>query len=80
LKPAKTSSICDMDKEESIRALETRLKIEGTVDQEVYNKVKEIFHAEIDEAHRNDRPEPSLSWILEMLLRKGIRAWEKERK
>ena len=56
----------------------TRIRVAGTVDREVAEKLNKILADEKQRAKLEDRPLPDGSAILEMLLRKGIRAYEKE--
>jgi len=58
----------------------TRIKVEGTIDKRVFEEFKRIYELEIEKAEVEDKAQPSVSHILEMLLRKGIRAYKAERK
>lgn len=60
--------------------LNTKLKVEGTIDKRVFDDFKEIMEIEVEKAQEEDRVEPNVSNILEMLLRKGIRAYNARRK
>jgi len=60
--------------------LRTRIKIEGTIDKAVFEEFKRIYELEIEEAETEDRVQPSVSHVLEMLLRKGIKAYKTEKK
>jgi len=60
--------------------LNTKIKLEGTIDKRVFDDFKEIMEIELDKAREEDRVEPNVSNILEMLLRKGIRAYKAHRK
>lgn len=66
------------DEEES--QLNTKIKLEGTVDKKVFDDFKDIMERELVKAQEEDRVEPNVSNILEMLLRKGIRAYRAQRK
>jgi hypothetical protein len=46
----------------------------------VFDDFKEIMEIEVEKAQEEDRVEPNVSNILEMLLRKGIRAYNARRK
>jgi hypothetical protein len=59
--------------------LRTRIKIEGTIDKTVFEEFKRIYELEIQKAEAEDRAQPSISHILEMLLRKGIKAYKLEK-
>jgi len=60
--------------------LNTKLKLEGTIDKRVFDDFKEIMEVEMEKARAEDRVEPNVSNILEMLLRKGIKAYRAHRK
>jgi len=60
--------------------LNTKIKLEGTVDKMVFDDFKKIMQIELDKAREEDRVEPNVSNILEMLLRKGIRAYRAQRR
>jgi len=60
--------------------LKTRIKIEGTIDKAIFDDFKEVLRLELQEARETDRAEPSVSHVLEMLLRKGIKAYKTERR
>lgn len=67
-----------LDEEKS--QLNTKIKLEGTVDKKVFDDFKDIMERELVKAQEEDRVEPNVSNILEMLLRKGIRAYRAQRK
>jgi len=60
--------------------LQTRLKIEGTIDRAVFEDFKHILAQEVQQAEIEDRAEPTVSQILEMLLRKGIKTYKTEKR
>ena len=60
--------------------LRTRIKIEGTIDKRVFDEFKRIYALEIEKAEAEDKVRPGVSHVLEMLLRKGIRAYKVEKK
>jgi len=60
--------------------LQTRLKIEGTVDKAVFEEFKHVLAQEVQQAEDEDRAEPTVSQILEMLLRKGIKVYKTEKR
>jgi len=62
--------------EEEKSQLHTKIKIEGTIDRLVFSSLKEIYESEKKEAEAEDKPEPSFSQVLEMILRKGIKAYK----
>jgi len=65
---------------EEKRQLQTRIKIEGTVDRKVFENFKHVLTLETEKAEAEDRAEPSVSHVLEMLLRKGIKTYYNSRK
>jgi len=60
--------------------LRTRIKIEGTIDKTVFEEFRKILALEIEKAEEEDKVPPSVSHILEMLLRKGIKTYRTENK
>jgi len=60
--------------------LNTRIRVEGTIDRKVFDEFKRIYELEVEKAEVEDKAQPSVSHILEMLLRKGIRTYKAERK
>ena len=65
--------------EEEKSQLQTKIKIEGTIDRHVFESIKEVYEAEKKEAEAEDKPEPSFSQVLEMILRKGIKAYKSKK-
>jgi hypothetical protein len=65
--------------EEEKSQLQTKIKIEGTIDRHVFESIKEVYEAEKREAEAEDKPEPSFSQVLEMILRKGIKAYKSKK-
>jgi hypothetical protein len=53
----------------------TKVKIEGTIDKRVFEEFKRIYGLEVERAEVEDRVQPSVSHVVEMLLRKGIKAY-----
>lgn len=62
------------DEEQS--QLRTKIKIEGTIDKAVFEEFKKIYELETAEAEAEDKAQPNVSQILEMLLRKGIKTYK----
>jgi len=62
--------------EEEKAQLHTKIKIEGTIDKQVFVNLREIYELEKKEAEAEDKPEPSFSQVLEMILRKGIKVFK----
>jgi hypothetical protein len=60
--------------------LRTRIKIEGTIDKGVFEEFKRIYELEIQKAEAEDKVPPSISHVLEMLLRKGIKTYKADKK
>ena len=60
--------------------LRTRIKVEGTIDKVVFEEFKRIYAFEVERAEAEDRVQPSVSHVLEMLLRKGIKTYKAEKK
>ncbi len=52
-----------------------KVRVDINVSQETKQALDQILDAELSADRRGDRPERSKSEILEMVLRKGIRAW-----
>ena len=69
-----------MSIDEEKRQLQTRIKIEGTVDKKVFENFKHVLMLETEKAEAEDRAEPSVSHVLEMLLRKGIKTYYNNKK
>ncbi len=65
--------------EEEKAQLHTKIKVEGTIDRKVFETIKEIYELEKREAESEDKPEPSFSHVLEMILRKGSKAYKNKK-
>ena len=61
--------------EDEEEAYSTKLRVEGVVEKDVYEDFKKVYELECGKAAKNDRGKPSRSEILEMLLRKGLKAY-----
>jgi len=59
--------------------LTTKLHIGGVIDREVYAEFKKLYEKECKDAEANDRTRPSVSEILEMIIRKGLKAYYQEK-
>jgi len=59
--------------------LHTKIKVEGTIDRKIFEIIKEIYELEKREAEAEDKPEPSFSQVLEMILRKGSKAYKNKK-
>ena len=58
----------------------TRVKIEGTVSKSVLQELRHICELEAEKAELEDKVQPTASHVLEMLLRKGIKAYKRQQK
>jgi len=65
-------SVNNEDEEE---AYSTKLRVEGVVEKDVYEDFKRVYELECESALKDDRSKPSRSEVLEMLLRKGLKAY-----
>lgn len=54
----------------------TKVRIVATVDRDLCEDMERIHEGECAHAKGNDRSEPDWSNTLEMLLRKGVRAYK----
>lgn len=54
--------------------------MEGTIDKAVFEEFRRIYQMEIEKAEAEDKAGPSTSRVLEMLVRKGIKAYKREAK
>jgi hypothetical protein len=54
---------------------QNKVRVDINVSRETKLALDQILDAELAEDRRRDRPERSKSEVLEMVLRKGIRAW-----
>ena len=65
---------------EDERPPDTKIRLAATVAKEVIDQMKAIYGREVKLAVERDFPEPAWSAIVEMLLRKGLKAYKlKER-
>lgn len=58
----------------------TKIRVVATVEEKVVKEMRVIHLQETDLAQKADRGEPDWSNTVEMLLRKGVKAWRLERK
>lgn len=54
----------------------TKVRIVATVDNNLSNEMKNVHAKEVERAKAGDRTEPDWSNTVEMLLRKGIKAYK----
>jgi hypothetical protein len=55
---------------------QTKIRIVATIDEKLVAKMKDIHEVEIKFACEEDRVEPDWSNTIEMLLRKGVKAYK----
>jgi len=54
----------------------TKIRVVATVDKKLCEQIERIHASEIERAKNQDRTEPDWSNTIEMLLRKGVRAYK----
>ena len=54
----------------------TKVRVVATVDRKLCEEMKQIHEQEVQKAKREDRAEPDWSNTIEMLLRKGAKAYK----
>ena len=54
----------------------TKVRVVATVDRKLCEEMKQIHEQEVQKAKREDRVEPDWSNTIEMLLRKGAKAYK----
>jgi hypothetical protein len=64
--------------EDEMETFHSKRLLQATVSEDVIRAIRRILELERAEAERSDRAKPSLSAIVEMLLRKGIKAYYAE--
>ena len=64
-----------VNNEDEEKVYSTKLRVEGVVEKDVYEDSKKVYEEECEKALKEDRGKPSRSEILEMLLRKGLKAY-----
>jgi len=69
-----------MADEDEVETFHSKRLLQATVSEDVIRAIRRILELERAEAERNDRAKPSLSATVEMLLRKGIKAYYTENK
>ena len=58
----------------------TKIRVVATVEKRIVDEMRLIHDEELRAAEIVDRVEPDWSNTVEMLLRKGVKAWKRERK
>ncbi len=71
----------DVDLEKTIRStwFGTKVRIEATIEAELYRELQRIIQLEQKQARERDWPEVPISHVVEMILRKGVRAYKLEK-
>ena len=64
--------------ENEVETFHSKRLLQATVSEDVIRAIRRILELERAEAERSDRAKPSLSAIVEMLLRKGIKVYYAE--
>lgn len=57
----------------------TKVRIEATIERELYQEIQRIIGEERRDARNRDWPEVPISNVVEMILRKGVRAYRLDR-
>ncbi|HZY94909.1 MAG TPA: hypothetical protein VFE98_08665 [Candidatus Bathyarchaeia archaeon] len=70
----------DLDKEDVKTWFGTKIRIEATIESDLYKQIQTIISQERDLAQTRDWPEVPISNVVEMILRKGVRAYLEEKK
>ncbi len=68
----------DLDREMNSVYFGTKIRIEATIESELYREIQRIIMAERKVAQERDLPELAISNVVEMILRKGVRAYRQE--
>jgi hypothetical protein len=58
----------------------TKIRIEATIDRELYHQIQRIIESERRAAQSRDWPEVPISNVVEMILRKGVRSYLLEKR
>jgi hypothetical protein len=58
----------------------TKIRIEATVERELYQIIQGIIEEERRAAEAKDYPDIPISNVVEMILRKGVRAYQQEKR
>ena len=70
--------VVDLDQEMKSVYFGTKIRIEATIESELYREIQRIILAERKIAQERDQPQPPISNTVEMLLRKGTRSYQQE--
>ena len=70
----------DVDLDQTMRGtwFETKVRVEATIDASLYREIQKIIEREQKLAQERDCPEVPISHVVEMILRKGVRAYNTE--
>lgn len=66
--------------EKPSRLSDPKRRLDITVSRECKDLVDRVIHAELQDDATDNRPARTKSAILEMLIRKGVKIWEVERR
>ena len=72
----------DVDLDQTMRGtwFGTKVRVEATIDASLYREIQNIIEREQKLARERDWPEVTISNVVEMILRKGVRAYNAERR
>src|SRR2546425_12243229 len=70
--------VVDLDQEMKSVYFGTKIRIEATIESELYKEIQRIILAERKVAQERDMPELAISNVVEMILRKGVRIYQQE--
>ena len=62
------------------RFSQPKRRVDITLSRECRDSIERIIQAELEDDALHDRPARTRSAIVEMVLRKGVKTWEAERK
>ncbi len=70
----------DVDLDRTMRGtwFGTKVRVEATIDASLYREIQKIIEKEQKMAQERDWPEVPISNVVEMILRKGVRAYNTE--
>ena len=70
--------VVDLDKEMKSVYFGTKIRIEATIESELYKEIQRIILAERKIVQERDMPELAISNVVETVLRKGVRVYQQE--
>lgn len=79
--PPAAALTADLDLDSTMRStwFGTKVRIEATIEAELYREIQKIIEREQKQARERDWPEVPISHVVEMILRKGVRAYREEK-